>query len=54
MQRMWMIFCDKKSLISFETQGPVNSKILFIEQKEKKKNKKNSERLDKQNHRQHR
>ena len=52
MQRMWMIFCDEKSLISYETQGPVNSKNIIYWAERKKKE--NSERLDKQNHRQHR
>ena len=42
MQRIWMIFCHEKSLISFETQDVVNSKriIYWAEKKKKKKKKK--------------
>ena len=63
-ERIWMIFCYEKSLISFETQDAVNPKrIIYWAEKKKKKKKKNenldkkkkkSESLDKQNQRQYR
>ena len=56
-ERIWMIFCYEKSLISFETQDAVNPKRIIYwaeKKKKKKKKKKNSESLDKQNQRQYR
>ena len=53
-ERIWMIFCYEKSLISFETQDAVNSKRIIYWAEKKKTKKKNSESLDKQNQRQYR
>ena len=47
MQRIWMIFCHEKSLISFETQDAVNSKrIIYWAEKKKKKKKKKAAKVE--------